>query len=362
MAMQLFKHNQPAYEAVISMLTETGKAAVIHPTGTGKSFIGFKLCEDNPNKTICWLSPSDYIFRTQLENLKEASPETTLDNVKYFTYARLMNMTEQELTDIQPDYIILDEFHSAGAEFWGEGVKNLLNAYHDAKLLGLSATAIRYLDNQRNMADELFDGNIASEMTLGEAIVRGILNPPKYVLSIFSYHESLAKYELRVQKTQSKAVHDKAEKYIEALRRALDKAEGLDVIFNKHMTDRTGKYIFFCANFEAMQDAIGKVDEWFSRIDTKPHVYSVYFLDGSANKNFDDFRADEDNSHLRLLFCIDALNEGIDSGKMVSLMRLITITNMETLKFRKNMFVMTAITSKHGLARSVKNTKAANLN
>ncbi len=51
------------------MLETTGKAAIIHPTGTGKSFIGFKLCEDFPEKKICWLSPSEYIFRTLLENL-----------------------------------------------------------------------------------------------------------------------------------------------------------------------------------------------------------------------------------------------------------------------------------------------------
>lgn len=68
---------------------------------------------------------------------------------------------------------------------------------------------IRYLDNQRNMADELFDGNIASEMTLGEAIVCGILNPPKYVLSIFSCQDSLVKYEMWVKKAQNKAVKDK---------------------------------------------------------------------------------------------------------------------------------------------------------
>lgn len=311
MAISLFEHNRSAYKAVREMLEATGKAAVIHPTGTGKSFIGFKLCEDSQSCIICWLSPSDYIFRTQLENLKDSSPDTVLDNVKYFTYARLMNMTEDEIADITPDYIVLDEFHRAGAEYWGAGVQKLLSAYPNAHLLGLSATAIRYLDNQRNMADELFDGNIASEMTLGEAIVRGILNPPKYVLSIFSYQESFAKYEMRVKKTQNKAVRDKAEKYLDALRRTLDKAEGLDVIFNKHMTDRTGKYIVFCANYDAMLDAMGKVDEWFKYIDTEPHVYSVYSLDSASNKSFDDFRADNDDSHLRLLFCIDALNEGI---------------------------------------------------
>ena len=62
---KLFEHNQAAFDSVLDMLAETGKAAVIHPTGTGKSYIGFKLCEQFPEKTICWLSPSEYIFNTQ---------------------------------------------------------------------------------------------------------------------------------------------------------------------------------------------------------------------------------------------------------------------------------------------------------
>ena len=69
MAMQLFEHNQTAYNAAAAMLAETGKAAVIHPTGTGKSFIGFKLCEEHPDCKILWLSPSDYICKTQLEKV-----------------------------------------------------------------------------------------------------------------------------------------------------------------------------------------------------------------------------------------------------------------------------------------------------
>ena len=52
------------------MLDLVGKAAVIHPTGTGKSYIAFKLIEENPNARVIWLSPREYIFKTQTETLE----------------------------------------------------------------------------------------------------------------------------------------------------------------------------------------------------------------------------------------------------------------------------------------------------
>ena len=38
--MELFQHNFEAYNSALEMLEDTGKTAIIHPTGTGKSFIG----------------------------------------------------------------------------------------------------------------------------------------------------------------------------------------------------------------------------------------------------------------------------------------------------------------------------------
>lgn len=310
MAVSLFKHNREAYEAALSMLHSCGKAAIVHPTGTGKSFIGFKLCEDFPESTVCWLSPSEYIFKTQIENLKAVSGGYAPENVKFFTYAKLMNMSEAELAKIAPDYIVLDEFHRCGAEMWGQGVDNLLKMYPSTPVLGLSATAVRYLDNQRDMSDELFDGNVASEMTLGEAIVRGILNPPKYVLSVFSYKKDLEAYQKRVRYAKNKAVRDAAEIYLDALRRTLEKADGLDKVFAKHMTDKKGKYIVFCANADHMREMIANVPDWFGGVDKKPHIYTAYSDDTETSKAFADFKADT-SEHLKLLFCIDMLNEGV---------------------------------------------------
>ena len=55
MGIELFLHNETAYKHSLSLMEQTGKAAVIHPTGTGKSFIAFKLAEDHPGSRICWL-------------------------------------------------------------------------------------------------------------------------------------------------------------------------------------------------------------------------------------------------------------------------------------------------------------------
>lgn len=310
MSILLYEHNRAAYDAVVDVFSKCKKAAVIHPTGTGKSFIGFKLCENNPDKTVCWLSPSDYIFKTQLENLKKAANGYTPENIRFFTYAKLMNMSDEELGNIKPDYIILDEFHRCGAEMWGKGVQKLLSVYPCVFILGLSATAIRYLDNQRDMADELFDGNVASEITLGEAVVKGILNPPKYILSMFSYQKDLEKYKRRIRHTKNKAVQDEAGRYFEALRRKLEKAEGLDEIFKKHMKEKDGKYIVFCANMEHMQEMIEKAPEWFGKVDESPHIYSAYSDDPETSKAFAEFKNDS-SKHLKLLFCINMLNEGI---------------------------------------------------
>lgn len=81
MSIHLFKHNQEAYNSVTAMLEREKMAAVIHPTGTGKSLIAFKLAEEHPSEKFLWLSPSEYIYQTQLENLG-----MEFDNIQFMSY------------------------------------------------------------------------------------------------------------------------------------------------------------------------------------------------------------------------------------------------------------------------------------
>lgn len=128
MAVNLYKHNEDAYNSALKMLNTNGKAAIIHPTGTGKSFIGFKLCENFPDKTVCWMSPSDYIFKTQLENLKKASGGYEPQNVKFFTYAKLMNIIK--LSDEKVKLLDKIGFSWQSESVWEKGYRHA-KAYYE---------------------------------------------------------------------------------------------------------------------------------------------------------------------------------------------------------------------------------------
>lgn len=304
MSIHLYRHNEDAYQAAERMLDEKGMAAVIHPTGSGKSMIAFKLAERHSESHFLWLSPSEYIYQTQLENTGLA-----FSNIAYMSYSRLMK-NEDCIETLHPDYIILDEFHRCGAAEWGRSVKKLLDTYPEAKRLGLSATNIRYLDNQRNMAVEIFEGNIASEMTLGEAIIRGILPEPKYVIAMYSYKKELEQLKKRIKNLSNKGLIEENQKLLEQLRRALEQADGLDDVFAKHMSKKSGKYILFCSSKEHMDEMKDQAGEWFHKVDQNPHIYTAFYNNAATSKEFAAFKAD-DSSHLKLLYCIDMLNEGI---------------------------------------------------
>lgn len=304
MSIHLFEHNQKAYEAVTEMLEKDGMAAVIHPTGTGKSMIAFKLVEEHPLNHFLWLSPSEYIYQTQVENLNVKFP-----NIQFMSYSRLMK-NEDCIETLHPDYIILDEFHRCGAREWGKSIKKLLDTYPDARRLGLSATNIRYLDNQRNMAEEIFNGKIASEMTLGEAIVREILPEPKYVIAMYSYRKELDQLKKRIQTLSNQGLVAENQKLLEQLRRALEQADGLEQVLQKHMEKKDGKYIVFCSDKEHMDEMKEQVPIWFGQVDSRPHIYTAFYNDTATDKEFAAFKKD-DSGHLKLLFCIDMLNEGV---------------------------------------------------
>lgn len=104
-------------------------------------------------------------------------------------------------------------------------------------------------------------------------------------------------------------MQDDAQKILDALKRLLDQTDGLDKIFAKHM-ESDARMIVFCADQEHMEAMQKKAKQWFHKLDPDMRLYCVYSDNPEADSNFDNFKQD-DSHHLRLLFCINMLNEGI---------------------------------------------------
>ena len=51
----------------------------------------------------------------------DSDTEILLEHVTFMTYSKLMH-DEDIIDNIQPDYIILDEFHRCGVKEWGRSV------------------------------------------------------------------------------------------------------------------------------------------------------------------------------------------------------------------------------------------------
>lgn len=203
MPITLMPHNIEAYGKVNEDIEKNNKTAVIQPTGTGKMYIGLKYVEDNKEKKAIYIAPSNAILHDVKKNIfAEGMTMQDFPNLKRITYQKLVTLSDEEIEKLEADIIIVDEFHHCGAPVWGKGVERLIERNPNAKILGFSATPIRYNDGLRDMADEMFENNVASEMTLEEAIDRGILPGATYVSTLYSYEQLLLKHLFLLQYLQ----------------------------------------------------------------------------------------------------------------------------------------------------------------
>lgn len=171
----LFEHNYEAVKNILYALTTSNRTCVIHPTGTGKFYIISTMIQMFHKKKHLTLTPSIHIenqIKKQINN----------KNVSYYTYQMSISKNIDFNKFLNFDFIFIDEFHRIGSEIWGGWVSDLLELNPQAKIIGTSATHIRYLDDHKDMAEEIFNNNIASRMDLLEAFNKGILPKPIYCI------------------------------------------------------------------------------------------------------------------------------------------------------------------------------------
>ena len=322
--LELQEHQQDAYNAVQKTYEQGNRAAVVIPTGCGKSFIALKLMKDNKDKNILFLAPTIAI-RNQMYNYiakyivgEEPTSERPariiakehFPNLEIRLYQTLLKVSDEDMEKYHADIIIMDELHRTGAEKWGEKVNTLLEKNPNAKILGLTATPERM--DEQNVIDKLFEGNISYELTLVEALRRRILKSPKYVKCDYALGEYIEGLKEAIDSCSDEKTKSELQKKVEQMRRIVEEAEGIPELFKNNIQKKDGKYIIFCKDKEHMELLKSKVSEWFGEIDSEPETYSVYSgeTEKENNDNIKNFETSK-SEHLKLLFCVDMLNEGV---------------------------------------------------
>ncbi len=307
---ELYPHNQAALNHLEEALKYTRRAAVIQPTGTGKSFVALAFIERRPNNSFLYLAPSTHIFN-QLKH--HAGHTEVLLHTTMMTYQKLCLLHEDELGKLEPDYIILDEFHRCGADDWGSAVDHLLALYVECFLIGFTATPVRYLDKAgtRDMSEELFHGSIASYYTLQDAINDKVLPVPHYVLGDILMNERVSSLETALTQVASYGrARTAGYSLLESLKRNMAEAQGIDEIFKCHMPNRFAKLIVFCRNLEHIAQCREDMHRWLGP-GKKIREYVCRSEEKAADIELNAFAGDNERNAIRLLYCVDMLNEGI---------------------------------------------------
>lgn len=321
MITQLLQHNKAAYDKVMAAFKTSDRTCVVHPTGTGKSYLIAAVSESFRNVLI--LGPNTFVLE-QVHSVLEWRKE----GVEYMTYTLLMH-TEKPKADY--DLICLDEFHRAGAPEWGDAVDRLLSANTKAKVLGTSATPIRYLDDERDMADELFGGNVASYISIGEAWSRGILPIPTYVTGLFEFTKTARDAEERISKSRKLNGDEKRQRLtrINNLRLDWERSQGMPQVIRKHIDADARRVIVFCGSIDHLNEMRDAISGWFRSAGfTIAECMSVHsdMTDRQLREAMESFGRDSDDG-IRLMLSVNMLNEGVHIPRVNAVLLLRTTSS-----------------------------------
>jgi len=323
--MELFWHNARAYNNALHALEGENKTCIIQPTGTGKAVVIAKFIKDRPEKRHLVLAPASLI---ELEVQKHSGGSI----FTFRTYNGILSPSKIEsLTGF--DFIYLDEFHRIGADIWGPVVSQIIRLNPEAKVIGTTATHIRFLDGSRDMAFELFKNNIASYISLNRAFIEGILKPPKYISAIYSIVEE---YDRLINRINNSNYEDKTGIITQLKSKVIDweKSCGIDIILKKHLPDSRRKIIVFCKNIKAMTRANDVLEPIFKEIFKT--VLSLY-VDSTRSKNANrrtlKLFGIEDGI-TKILFTVNMINEGLH-GKDISTVILLRETDSPNIWYQQ---------------------------
>ena len=290
MSMTLNPVNEAAFQKAVQSLETLNRAAVFHPTGTGKSCIAWKAVEAHPQTTFFWLVAGAQRLALRQAELTRYNGGTLPGNVRFCDCEKLAAATPEQwvrLGEQKPGCIVLDCYHELSAVCWAQSVQKLLRMCPQAKVLGLG------VPNGAPVcaaAQELFADCIVSHMTVAEAMAAGTMPVPSaYAALLWPQEEELATLRARIKNLCMPKGDTSLRVQYEELSWSLRQVENLTVLLPRLLSDTSGHYLVLFES-AAYQEKLGtELEQLLRTVDPAVRFYAAdhaCFADSAAVETF----------------------------------------------------------------------------
>lgn len=290
MSMTLNPVNEAAFQKAVQSLETLNRAAVFHPTGTGKSCIAWKVVEAHPQTTFFWLVAGAQRLALRQAELTRYNGGTLPGNVRFCDCEKLAAATPEQwvrLGEQKPGCIVLDCYHELSAVCWAQSVQKLLRMCSQAKVLGLG------VPNGAPVcaaAQELFADCIVSHMTVAEAMAAGTMPVPSaYAALLWPQEEELATLRARIKNLCMPKGDTSLRVQYEELSWSLRQVENLTVLLPRLLSDTSGHYLVLFES-AAYQEKLGtELEQLLRTVDSAVRFYAAdhaCFADSAAVETF----------------------------------------------------------------------------
>ena len=290
MSMTLNPVNEAAFQKAVQSLETLNRAAVFHPTGTGKSCIAWKVGEAHPQTTFFWLVAGAQRLALRQAELTRYNGGTLPSNVRFCDCEKLAAATPEQwvrLGEQKPGCIVLDCYHELSAVCWAQSVQKLLRMCPQAKVLGLG------VPNGAPVcaaAQELFADCIVSHMTVAEAMAAGTMPVPSaYAALLWPQEEELATLRARIKNLCMPKGDTSLRVQYEELSWSLRQVENLTVLLPRLLSDTSGHYLVLFES-AAYQEKLGtELEQLLRTVDPAVRFYAAdhaCFADSAAVETF----------------------------------------------------------------------------
>ena len=290
MSMTLNPVNEAAFQKAVQSLETLNRAAVFHPTGTGKSCIAWKVVEAHPQTTFFWLVAGAQRLALRQAELTRYNGGTLPGNVRFCDCEKLAAATPEQwvrLGEQKPGCIVLDCYHELSAVCWAQSVQKLLRMCPQAKVLGLG------VPNGAPVcaaAQELFADCIVSHMTVAEAMAAGTMPVPSaYAALLWPQEEELSTLRARIKNLCMPKGDTSLRVQYEELSWSLRQVENLTVLLPRLLSDTSGHYLVLFES-AAYQEKLGtELEQLLRTVDPAVRFYAAdhaCFADSAAVETF----------------------------------------------------------------------------